>query len=312
MMKQALLLAICLLEKSVGYHVTTPHLRPRSSVICAENGEGIGDEEFGDGERRRRGVVVLIASASMVGGVILPPIGAARAVSMDGVAGSNDNALGESVRRTAARILPNMGPPDVYYPATFQGVWTVRREILTATATAAPPATTSASSSSGADATTSRPVEYRVRYLPATSLDQELVAIADRGYNQANFAAALGDGTKRRVQSYVWSQQNPNDLRIVWSTGLVEDSKVTKRASERTSDTASSSEFVRVVTVEKSGIPVIAARRVMSKYKAVTENRIEGIELEYAVPDPGSIQQPAAPTLLTKSRLVLTRGGAED
>lgn len=310
MMKQALLLAICLLEQSAGYHVTTPHLRPRSSVICAENGEGIGGEEFGDGQRRRRGVVVLIASASMVGGVILPPIGAARAVSMDGVAGSNDNALGESVRRTASRVLPNMGPPDIYYPATFQGVWTVRREILTATA--APPATTSASSSSGADATTSRTVEYRVRYLPATSLDQELVAIADRGYNQANFAAALGDGTKRRVQSYVWSQQNPNDLRIVWSTGLVEDSKVTKRASERTNDTVSSSEFVRVVTVENSGIPAIAARRVMSKYKAVTENRIEGIELEYAVPDPGSIQQPTPPTLLTKSRLVLTRGGADD
>jgi hypothetical protein len=302
------LLSALLLEKAIGYHVPHP-LRTRSSSIYAEHKDGRCCDKAGDPQRRRTTAVALIATA--VGGCCFPAAGAARALSLslEGVAGSSDDAPGEAVRRAASRALPGMGPPDIYYPASFRGMWTAQREILPA---APRPPNDNSASSSGAAGTTSRTVEYRVRYLPAFSLDQERVAVADRGYNQANLAAALEDGAQR-VQAYTWSQQNPNDLQIVWSSGLFQDYKVTKRASERTNETVSSSEFVRWVTTDESssGIPTISARRVLSKYRTVTENRIEGIELEYGIPDPGAMPQ-TAPTLLTKSRLVLTRGSAEN
>jgi hypothetical protein len=303
------LLSTLLWEKAIGYHVAPHPLRTRSSSIYAEHKDGRCCDKAGDPQRRRTTAAALIAAS--VGGCGFPAAGAARALSPEGVAGSNDDAVGESVRRAASRVLPGMGPPDVYYPASFQGIWSNQWEILPA---APRPTNDNSASSSGAAGITSRTVEYRVRYLPAFSLDQERVAVADRGYNQANLAAAL-DGGAQRVQAYTWSQQNPNDLRLIWSSGLVQDYKVTKRASERTNETVSSSEFVRWFTIDESssGIPTISARRVLSKYRTVTENRIEGIELEYGVPDPGAMPQPtAAPTLLTKSRIVLTRGSVEN
>jgi len=62
------------------------------------------------------------------------------------------------------------------------------------------------------------------------------------------------------------------------------------------------------------GIPTISARRVVSKWKQVGENRLEGLEIVYAMGgmtgDPlaaGSAAGAAQPTVLSKSRIVLTR-----
>lgn len=37
--------------------------------------------------------------------------------------------VGESIRRAASSTIPGLGPPDVYYPIGWRGIWNVRREM---------------------------------------------------------------------------------------------------------------------------------------------------------------------------------------
>ena len=60
--------------------------------------------------------------------------------------------------------------------------------------------------------------------------------------------------------------------------------KVTKRATEVTNETVSSSEFVRITTEDGvRGIPSIGARRILSKWRVVSDSVVEGIQIVYDV-----------------------------
>ena len=195
---------------------------------------------------------------------------------------------GEAMRRSAAN-LPGYGPTDVFYPKDWKGLWTMRREVAS-------------------DGGNSLVLKYMVLFLPSI---QDNAVVADRGFNQANLEASLR-GKDDAVQSYTWSETNPNDLRILLADGSRKDIKVTKRASEMTETTVSSSEFQRVSQEDARGIPVITARRVLTKWKMLDDNTIEGLEVVYDMGgggDPLSMQTATSsqPKVLSKSRLRLER-----
>jgi hypothetical protein len=111
-------------------------------------------------------------------------------------------------------------------------------------------------------------------------------------------------------------------VNVAMADGTKKEIKVTKRATERTGDTVSSSEFQRITQEDTrqiggpGGIPQISARRVVSKWKKIDDSTLEGIEIVYAVGgggDPlstsltGQSNNNAAPTILSKSRLYLVR-----
>jgi len=218
---------------------------------------------------------------------------------------------GEVIRRSAA-YLPGYGPSDVFYPESFAGNWKMTREVEFNNP--------SSSSSSVLRLT------YPVRFI--RSIEDDSV-VADRGFNQAELESALvrtiqkgrqEDGDERSSitspkVSYEWAENNPNDLRLVLSDGTKKEIKVTKRATERTIDTVSSSEFQRVTQedVRRGGIPSISARRIVSKYKRADESTLEGIEIVYEMAGGDPLSTPitgsknTTPMALSKSKLYLVR-----
>lgn len=194
---------------------------------------------------------------------------------------------GEAVRRYSAN-LPGYGPTDVFYPSSWKGSWTMRREVVSN------------------DNPSAKVFEYPVRFLQSV---QEDVVVADRGFNEASLETVLRDSDA--VQSVVWTVTNPNDRRLVFTDGKRKDIKVTKRATELTATTVVSSEFQRVSQDDARGIPVISARRVLTKWKMDDDGLIEALELVYDLGggDPLastiSTNSGQQPKLLSKSRLRL-------
>ncbi|KAG7352009.1 hypothetical protein IV203_008057 [Nitzschia inconspicua] len=219
--------------------------------------------------------------------ILTEPSHASSAASLD---------AGEAIRRSAANI-PGFGQTDVFYPESFGGTWKVTRNV----------------EFNGSATTLS--LQYSMRFIQ--SIENGAV-VADRGYNQAQleraiFAAVKGSdqaASTDAVRSYEWVPSNPNDLRIVFSDGTKKEIKVTKRATERTSDTVSASEFQRVTQEdEQMGIPVISARRVISKWKTVNASALEAIEIVYDMGggDPIAGASSQSSTMLSKSKLLLVR-----
>jgi hypothetical protein len=230
--------------------------------------------------------------------------------------------VGHAIRKSASN-LPGYGPSDVYYPIQWQGLWNMKREIIR-----------------DGDAP-NLTFNYRFRFLPADDTSNQPAAVADRGYNQAHLEAAIRglnyqDETKTTtddiaatVRSYDWSVNNPNDLQVALVDGSSKYIKVTKRATETTDTTVYSSEFQRVSQQDAvTGIPVVTARRVMTKWKVggdanannsdnTADSRIEGLEIVYEMAgggDPLSATTATAlsssqsePKVLSKSRLLLER-----
>jgi hypothetical protein len=222
----------------------------------------------------------------------------------------------EAIRRGAANI-PGYGSSDVFYPESFAGSWKVTRDVEFP----------SSVSNVNANANSPTPVlrlTYPVRFIQSIEDD---VVVADRGYNQAELEAALArrgspSSSSLVVLSYDWAANNPNVVNVAMADGTKKEIKVTKRATERTGDTVSSSEFQRITQEDTrqiggpGGIPQISARRVVSKWKKIDDSTLEGIEIVYAVGgggDPlstsltGQSNNNAAPTILSKSRLYLVR-----
>ena len=210
----------------------------------------------------------------------------------------------EAVRRGAANI-PGYGQTDVFYPPIFLGNWKAVREILPN------------SGGSGSGLT----LQYPIRFI--RSIEDNAV-IADRGWNQANLEKSIHElsaksnsgnnaGGDPFLPSYQWTETDPNDLRLSFADGSKKDIKVTKRATEMTDETVFSSEFQRVTQTEDDGraIPVITARRVMSKWKVIDSSTLEGIEVVYDVgggdPMSGLGKVSDQNNVLSKSRLKLYR-----
>lgn len=197
----------------------------------------------------------------------------------------------EAVRRSASSI-PGYGSSDVFYPRSFVGSWNAVRELLP----------------------TGLTLEYPVRFL--SSIEDNAV-VADRGWNQANLEKAIcklslkGSESEATLPSYSWSETNPNDLRITFADGNKKEVKVTKRATEKADETVFSSEFQRVTQEDARGIPVISARRVISKWRIIDASNIEGIEVVYDAgggdPLMGSTTSVEQNKILSKSRITLQR-----
>jgi hypothetical protein len=208
---------------------------------------------------------------------------------------ANPTDAGEAIRRAAAAI-PGFGPTDMFFPPAMNGSWKMTREVEL----------------KGREA----PLTLTYTYRFIQSIDDDAV-VADRGLNQAALEealvrAVLGPTEAPSVRSYEWTVSNPNDLRLVLADGSKKEIKVTKRATDRTGDTVSCSEFQRVTQENASnGIPQISARRVVTKWKLMDEsNRVEGIEIVYNMgggdPLSGS-SLTADPIVLSKSCLTLVR-----
>lgn len=217
---------------------------------------------------------------------------------------------GEAIRRGAAN-LPGYGSSDVFFPKSFAGSWKMTRDVEfpSSGSPSSPPAVLR--------------LTYPVRFIQ--SIEDDAV-VADRGYNQAELEAALAKkstpSSPASVLSYEWVANNPNVVKVALADGTKKEIKVTKRATERTSDTVSSSEFQRITQEDTrqtnggpGGIPQISARRVVSKWKKVDDSTLEGIEIVYAVGGGGDplatgLNGPgnaSTPTILSKSRLYLVR-----
>jgi hypothetical protein len=218
--------------------------------------------------------------------------------------GSKDAAFadaGETIRRGASN-LPGYGPADVYYPPIFKGKWNVVEE----------------------ETVQGRTIEYEMRFIP--SMDNFVVA--DRGFNEvARQKAKMSDNNNADnsiiatggVRSYEWTETNPNDLRLTMEDGSRQEIKVTKRRTENeqeSQDYVSSSEFRRITTEDAVlRIPVISAQRVLTKWKVVTDSKIEGLEIVYdmsmggidPLTGPAPSSSSSGPQVISKSRLHLTR-----
>ena len=240
-------------------------------------------------------------AASSLPCILIAPQSATAAAPLD---------AGEAIRRGAANI-PGYGSSDVFYPESFAGSWKVTRDVefpSSASPSSPPPVLR---------------LTYPVRFI--TSIEDDAV-VADRGYNQAELEAALARrgsaSSSPTVLSYDWVANNPNVVKVALADGTKKEIKVTKRATERTNNTVSSSEFQRITQEDTrqttgglGGIPQISARRVVSKWKTVDNSTLEGIEIVYAVGgggDPLSTSltgsdTTSTPTILSKSRLYLVR-----
>jgi hypothetical protein len=242
---------------------------------------------------------------------LLATTGLARATPADA------NDIGHAIRKSAS-ILPGYGPSDVYYPVQFQGLWNMKREIIR-------------------DGDKPNLIfNYKVRFLTSDDGDtnNQAAAVADRGYNQAHLEAAIrgakGDDNSKTedisgaVRSYDWNVNNPNELQVAMVDGSSKYIKVTKRATEATDMTVFSSEFQRVsLQNTPTGVPVITARRVQTKWKVTAatndnnaDSSIEGLEIVYDVGGGGdplsattttALASQAEPKVISKSRLTLER-----
>lgn len=197
----------------------------------------------------------------------------------------------EAIRRSAASI-PGYGQTDVFYPLFFYGKWRVNREIVV--------------SDEVDPSKLPLSINYEMRFIKSI---EDTAVVADRGFNEASFVKKFGN---KQVLSYQWTESNPNDLRLVFADGYRKEIKVTKRATERTDDTVSTSEFLRITQEDTRGIPIISARRILQKWKVVSDTTIDGIEIVYdvggALGDPLAMSSaPTTPRIIQKSRLTLER-----
>jgi hypothetical protein len=197
----------------------------------------------------------------------------------------------EAIRRSAANI-PGYGQTDVFYPSSLAGSWTMTRDV---------------------EREGREPLRLTYSFRFVQSIEDDGV-VADRGFNQAELEKAIlravkGNDESGAVRSYEWARTNPNDLRLVFSDGFKKEIKVTKRATERSDTTVSSSEFQRLTQEDTKGIPQISARRVLTKWKVLNDITVEGLEIVYSMPggDPMTAGVATAPSVLSKSRLSLKR-----
>ena len=206
----------------------------------------------------------------------------------------------EFIRRGAS-FIPGYGPSDIFYPLQLTGRWNVTRENIEA-----------------------QTYHYDMRFLPSTTTAN--ACVQDRGYNLMKFESVSvdtnttsSDASKSAILLYEWTEMSPNDVRFVFMDGSREEIKVTKRATEQTEDTVTSSEFLRISSEDSRGIPIIQARRVLTKWKIVSTNVVEGFEITYDMSG-GNLGDPlgrrfitnpvtatAGPQIISKSRLHLVR-----
>jgi hypothetical protein len=206
----------------------------------------------------------------------------------------------EAIRLLASKSIPGLGPPDIYCPGYFVGKWKTTRVI---------------SSSDDAffkdleNLGVKLPIKVisEMRFVPYDAgrdfqesngaNPNNVPAIADRSFNERSYYASLSEEIGRlysstksmpSIQSLNWTPTNPNVLSLDYSDGSSKEVKVTKRSCDVSNDGNNifSSEFRRITAVPSSsgiagGIPSVYKSRVLTKWKQVSNDVIEGIEILY-------------------------------
>lgn len=246
----------------------------------------------------------------------------------------------EEIRKAAA-FLPGYGPPDIMYPVTFRGRWTVNLlviDVKTPLGEEAAPKEELAAARKMAAAGT--PLQFDARFIDTGGGGSEGTVlsaqdggiamrqlatptrssvIADRAFNAERRAAAQPAAAALSEYTARWEASNPNLLTLSCRGSLVEY-KVTKRSVDEPFDGAfGTSEYSRIADAGREGVltavPKISAQRVQTKYKWAPDphaavGQIAGLELTQVYdPTAAGFADPSGsiPVMTIKSRLTLTR-----
>ena len=206
----------------------------------------------------------------------------------------------EAVRLLTSKSIPGLGPPDIYFPSYFVGIWKVTSVITTSddnfwnemklNGVNLPVTIVSKMRFVPYDAGKDFMNENEDTY-PNNSNKNNIPVIADRAFNEKSYYAALSEELNRlysttkptlpSIQSVTWTPTNPNVLSLVYANGSSKEVKVTKRSLDVSNDGNSifSSEFRRITTVPPAsssessismgigGIPSISKSRILTKWK---------------------------------------------
>ena len=216
--------------------------------------------------------------------------------------------------RKAASVLPGYGPPDLAYPAEFQGRWRVTRDVVDVQTPLGAEAAPARELKRALNAKAAQASAYDARFI---ELEDGRI-VADRAFNAEQREAALL-GPEPEPLTARWEPSNPNILTVSYArSGQVVETKVTKRSSESPQPGAfGTSEYARIADAGSSGpmggVPSILARRLQARYRwdpGPGLQRFEALELE-EIYDPTQTGfadlAGATPVVKSKARLVYTR-----
>ena len=240
--------------------------RCEQRFCTSTRGGGGGEEERPPPLRRRRRIVLAAAPASLL--LLLPRIA-------DASSATAAETPAEALRLLAARTIPGLGPPDVYYPPYFVGRWKVTRVISDSDdefwnngVSLLPVRVVSEmrfvpyhhDSGSGGDFVVKVAGGGGGGDDPINSVS--VLAIADRSFNERSYYDAFSEeldrplysATKKKnppIRSSDWTPTDPNVLSLTYADGSSREIRVTKRSCDvsRDGDGLFSSEFRRITDV---------------------------------------------------------------
>ena len=154
--------------------------------------------------------------------------------------------------RKAASVLPGYGPPDLAYPAEFQGRWRVTRDVVDVQTPLGAEAAPARELKRALDAKAAQASAYDARFI---ELEDGRI-VADRAFNAEQREAALL-GPEPEPLTARWEPSNPNILTVSYArSGQVVETKVTKRSSESPQPGAfGTSEYARICLLYTSPSP---------------------------------------------------------
>ena len=123
-------------------------------------------------------------------------------------------------------------PPDLYFPASFAGLFDAESTLTAADAPRgddALPAATAAALARARANDLGMTLRYRARFLPAPGpAGAKGAVILDRAFNTANLLAATPGGSP--PDTIDWDPTDPNELAMRFSGGLTARVRVTRRS----------------------------------------------------------------------------------
>eukprot|EP00189_Rhodosorus_marinus_P012885 CAMPEP_0184745860 /NCGR_PEP_ID=MMETSP0315-20130426/8525_1 /TAXON_ID=101924 /ORGANISM="Rhodosorus marinus, Strain UTEX LB 2760" /LENGTH=260 /DNA_ID=CAMNT_0027218231 /DNA_START=25 /DNA_END=804 /DNA_ORIENTATION=+ len=199
----------------------------------------------------------------------------------------------------AASALPGMGPSDVYFPNSFAGEWKVVKNVTDVKIMSARELKElqDVQELKLFQDLVGKTVEYPVQFISHRGN-----VIASRGFNirSSKAADALAVGRTPGRMSSLWDPDNPNVLTVSErGSPTLREIKVTKRsfnAAPGGEGTFEYTEYARIVDtvdgeqsdptqrVEMPNKPKLLAKRTLAKFKIISPEQIDSLQLEYYFP----------------------------
>lgn len=196
-------------------------------------------------------------------------------------------------------ILPGMGPPDVFYPNTWEGTWKTQQTFTSVNFTTKD--------------TTTRLIPYIMKKYDSNEpllynrvyrkFDDSDRVVLDRSTTSTNMWKAFD-----KTAICLWSYNNPNVATIQTGDGKIDEYKVMKRSVE-SGDFFGFSEFSRIAETSVSlqyAIPKIYGSRTLTRYREEGNDVISGLERMY-IYDAETIDINSNPLCTIKSKIVMNR-----